>query len=50
MKTTEEIQAVLDIVRRVLHARTDWVTQGQILMEEILAKVDQAPESHEPPS
>lgn len=45
MKATEEVQAVLDIVRRVLHARTDWITHGQVIMEEILAKVDQAPES-----
>jgi|GEM_PF-5974127 hypothetical protein len=48
MKLTEEVQAVLDIVRRVLHARTDWVTQGQAIMEEILAKVDKSPESRKP--
>jgi hypothetical protein len=48
MKPTEEVQAVLDIVRRVLHARTDWVAQGEVIMEEILAKVDEAPESRKP--
>jgi hypothetical protein len=37
------VQIVLDIVRQVLRARTDWVTQGQLLLEEILAKVEKVP-------
>lgn len=45
MKRTEEVQIVLDIVRQVLRTRTDWVTQGQVLMEEILAKVEKVPNS-----
>jgi hypothetical protein len=48
MKRTEEVQIVLDIVRQVLRARLDWVSQGQVLMEEILAKVERAPNRLEP--
>jgi hypothetical protein len=48
MKTTEEVQAVLDIVWRVLHARTDWLLQGQALMAEIEAAVAKAAESRKP--
>jgi hypothetical protein len=48
MKHTEQVQIVLDIVRQVLRTRTDWVTQGQVLMEEILAKVEKAPNSLKP--
>ena len=48
MKYTEQVQIVLDIVRQVLRTRTDWVTQGQVLMEEILAKVEKAPNSLKP--
>jgi hypothetical protein len=42
---TEDAQVVLDIVRRVLSRRTEWVTQGQDLMEEIEAEVKRAPDS-----
>ncbi len=46
MEFSEEVQTVLDIVRRVLRTRTDWISQGQVLMmEEIVAAVVQAPES-----
>ena len=45
MEFSEEVQTVLDIVRRVLRTRTDWISQGQVLMEEIAAAVAQAPES-----
>jgi hypothetical protein len=48
MKRTEEVQIVLDIVRQVLRTRLDWVSQGQVLMEEILAKVERAPNSLKP--
>jgi hypothetical protein len=48
MKRTEEVRIVLDIVRQVLRSRTDWVAQGQVLMEEILAKVEKAPNSLKP--
>jgi hypothetical protein len=48
MKRTEEVQIVLDIVRQVLRARLDWVSQGQVLMEEILAKVERAPNRLKP--
>jgi hypothetical protein len=36
-KITEEGRTVLEIVRRVLRDRTDWIAQGQVLMEEIVA-------------
>jgi hypothetical protein len=36
----EEEREVLDIVRRILRNRTDWITQGQVLMEEIVAEVE----------
>jgi hypothetical protein len=39
------VRSVLDIVRRVLRTQTDWITQGQVLMEEIVAEVVQARES-----
>jgi hypothetical protein len=39
------VQVVLDIVRRVLSRRTDWVAVGQVLMEEIEADVEKAPDS-----
>jgi hypothetical protein len=45
MEFTEDVRSVLDIVRRVLRTRTDWISQGQVLMEEIVAEVVQAPES-----
>jgi hypothetical protein len=45
MECSEEVHTVLDIVRRVLRTRTDWMGQGQVLMEEIVAEVDKAPES-----
>jgi hypothetical protein len=48
MKRTEEVQIVLDIVRQVLRARLDWVSQGQTLMEEIVAKVERAPNRLKP--
>ena len=35
----EERREVLDIVRRILRNRTDWIAQGQTLMEEIVAEV-----------
>jgi len=36
----EERREVLDIVRRILRNRTDWIAQGQTLMEEIVAEVE----------
>jgi hypothetical protein len=36
----QEERAVLDIVRRILRDRTDWIAQGQVLMEEIVAEVE----------
>jgi hypothetical protein len=42
------VQILLDIVRQVLRTRTDWVTQGQVLLEEILAKVEKVPNSLKP--
>ena len=45
MEFSEEVQTVLDIARRVLRTRPDWISQGQVLMEEIVAAVVQAPES-----
>lgn len=48
MKHTEQVQIVLDIVRQALRTRTDWVTQGQVLLEEILAKVEKVPNSLKP--
>ena len=44
-KHTEQVRIVLDIVRQVLRTRIDGVTQGQGLIEEILAKVEKAPNS-----
>ena len=35
-----EGRAVLDIVRRILRDRTDWIAQGQVLMEEIVSEVE----------
>jgi hypothetical protein len=40
MKIGEEERKVLEIVGRILRNRTDWITQGQALMEEIVAEVD----------
>ena len=45
MEFSEDVQTVLDIVRRVLRTRTDWISQGQVLMEEIVTAVVQAPEN-----
>jgi hypothetical protein len=39
VKIAEDRQ-VLDIVRRILRNRTDWIAQGQVLMEEIVAEVE----------
>jgi hypothetical protein len=39
MELTEDVRTVLDIVRRVLRARTDWIALGQVLMETIVAEV-----------
>ncbi len=36
----QEERAVLDIVRRILKDRTDWIAQGQVLMEEIVTEVE----------
>jgi len=38
-----EGRAVLDIVRRILRDRTDWIAQGQVLMEEIVTEVEKHP-------
>jgi hypothetical protein len=43
VELTEEVRTVLDIVRRVLRARTDWVTQGHVLMEAIVSAVEKHP-------
>jgi len=40
MEIGEEEREVLDIVRRILRNRTDWIAQGQVLMEEIVAEVE----------
>jgi hypothetical protein len=40
MKIGEEERKILEIVGRILRNRTDWITQGQALMEEIVAEVD----------
>ena len=40
MKIGEEERKILDIVGRILRNRTDWITQDQVLMEEIVAEVD----------
>ena len=40
MGVGEEKREVLDIVRRILRNRTDWIAQGQMLMEEIVAEVE----------
>jgi hypothetical protein len=39
MKIGED-RKVLDIVRRILRNRTDWIAQGQLLMQEIVAEVE----------
>jgi hypothetical protein len=44
MQRTPEVDTVLGIIRRVLRTRTDWITQGQVLMEEIETAVKKAPE------
>jgi len=44
MQRTPEVDTVLEIIRRVLRTRTDWITQGQVLMEEIETEVKKAPE------
>ena len=43
MRRTEEVHIALDIVRQVLRTRLDWVSHGRVLMEEILARVERAP-------
>jgi hypothetical protein len=43
MELTADVRTVLDIVRRVLRARTDWITQGQVLMEAIVSEVEKHP-------
>jgi hypothetical protein len=43
MEFTADVRAVLDIVRRVLRTHTDWITQGQVLMEAIVAEVEKHP-------
>lgn len=43
MELTEDVRTVLDIVRRVLRANTDWITQGQVLMEAIVTEVEKHP-------
>jgi hypothetical protein len=40
MRIGEEERKVLEIVGRILRNRTDWITQGQALMEEIVLEVD----------
>lgn len=42
MELTQEGRKVLEIVRRVLVARTHWATWGQTLMAEIEAEVKKA--------
>ena len=44
MQRTPEVDTVLEIIRRVLRTRTDWITQGQVLMEEIETETTKAPE------
>jgi hypothetical protein len=44
MKIGEEERKVLEIVGRILRNRTDWITQGQALMEEIVLEVDRRAE------
>jgi hypothetical protein len=48
MKRTEEVQIALDIVRQVLRTQTNWITVGQVVMAEILEKVEKAPNSLKP--
>jgi hypothetical protein len=45
MQLTEDVRVVLDIVRRVLSRRTEWVTQEQDLMTEIESEVQRVPDS-----
>jgi hypothetical protein len=40
MEIGEEERKILDIVRRILRNRTDWIAHGQVLMEEIVAEVE----------
>ncbi len=40
VKIMEEGRTVLEIVRRILRDRTDWIAQGQVLMEEIVSEVE----------
>ena len=42
VEIAEEERKVLDIVRRILLNRTDWIAQGQVLMEEIVAEVERS--------
>jgi hypothetical protein len=42
-KIVEERRTVLDIVRRILRDRTDWVAQGEVLMEAIVTEVEKLP-------
>jgi hypothetical protein len=42
MELTDEGRKVLEIVRRVLVARTHWATWGKTLMTEIEAEVKKA--------
>lgn len=42
MEIEDEERGVLDIVRRILRNRTDWIAQGQVLMEEIVAEVERS--------
>jgi hypothetical protein len=43
MKVMEERRTVLDIVCRILRDRTDWIAQGQVLMEAIVTEVEKHP-------
>jgi hypothetical protein len=43
MKVVDEGRTVLEIVRRILRDRTDWIAQGQVLMEAIVTEVEKHP-------
>jgi hypothetical protein len=43
VRIEEQRRAVLDIVRRILRERTDWIAQGQVLMESIVTEVEKLP-------
>jgi hypothetical protein len=43
MEIMEEGRTVLDIVRRILRDRTDWIAQGQVLMEAIVTELEKHP-------